>query len=68
MLIKLTRKQITIRKDSMPVDTLERLCKYLYERWVTFAEDSNTIVITAEPDKLYEILYRLTIKFDIELM
>ena len=68
MLIKLNRAYLRIQKESMPVDSLERLTKYLHEIWVTFSEDTHSIVIKAEPDRLYNILYRISLHFDIELM
>lgn len=68
MLIKLNRGYLRINKNSIPADSIDRLTKYLNEIWVTYSEDSNSIVIKAEPDRLYNILYRISLHFDIELM
>lgn len=68
MLIKLTNRQMMLRKDTMMDEELQAVKHLLFLKEIEYAEDSNNIVFSQSAHQRYYILYELSKHHYIELM
>ena len=72
MLIDIRLSQIKIRKSSLSREDLETLLSYLMKEWnqgnTQVIEEDKEIIVAGQPSSLFILIYRLSFKYDIELM